>query len=216
MTRLTPTKLLDNLFCSASVLILSTGLLSTVLACSASASILVNIYPSGNDVLAVGSGSANLAGLSFLAPGVANVGVQPNSGYLFIGSGGVDAYSGITGPAGFGPSGAFTIASSASGDKMGIFNSLGRMGFPLGYISGSPLSGSATFANHTLASLGLTEGSYVYTWGAGANADSFTISVSSVAVPEPSTLFVGGITTAMLGATVSLRRPLSDRRLSCG
>jgi MYXO-CTERM domain-containing protein len=58
---------------------------------------------------------------------------------------------------------------------------------PAGYVSGGLLSGTATFAGQTLASLGATLGTYTWTWGSGATADSMTLKVGTVtAVPEPS------------------------------
>ena len=59
-------------------------------------------------------------------------------------------------------------------------------------ISGTLLTDSTTFAG-TFASIGFTPGTYTYTWGTGATADSLT--VTSV-VPEPSTwtmLAFGGV-----------------------
>jgi hypothetical protein len=41
----------------------------------------------------------------------------------------------------------------------------------------------ATWTSATLGSLGVTPGTYTYTWGSGATADSLTVN----AVPEPST-----------------------------
>jgi hypothetical protein len=53
-----------------------------------------------------------------------------------------------------------------------------------GYTSESTLSGSSTYDGQTIASLGLTPGRYVYTWGSGADADSLSLNIG---VPEPST-----------------------------
>ena len=45
---------------------------------------------------------------------------------------------------------------------------------PQGYVSNNVLSSSATWNNKTFASLGLTPGTYKWTWGTGAN-ENFTI-----------------------------------------
>jgi PEP-CTERM motif len=55
------------------------------------------------------------------------------------------------------------------------------------YVSGSPLSETSTYLGATFASLGVTPGQYVYTWGSGDHADSFTINIGASPVPEPST-----------------------------
>jgi hypothetical protein len=101
-----------------------------------------------------------------------------------------DEYSGVSGPASFGVGG-MTNASSGSGGPIGVdessFDLIAQppvLIVPKGYMSGSPLSGSSTFDGQTLASLGLTPGTYVYTWGAPADDDSLTV---KIAIPEPAT-----------------------------
>ena len=69
-----------------------------------------------------------------------------------------------------------TNAASGSGDLFG-FRGATQLIVPAGYVSGGPLSGSATYVGETLASLGLDIGIYVWTWGTGATADSFTLDV---------------------------------------
>jgi hypothetical protein len=81
------------------------------------------------------------------------------------------------------------------GDLFGVFGGDVAVGF--GYQSGAALSGSATYDNATFASLGLMPGSYVYTWGSGANADSLTINIE--AVPELSTWAMMALGFAGLG-----------------
>jgi hypothetical protein len=69
---------------------------------------------------------------------------------------------------------------------------LGRLG--VDHTSGSPLSGTATFDDTTIAALGLTPGTYSVTWRNGTpHADSLTVNIGMSSVPEPSTLALAGI-----------------------
>ena len=74
---------------------------------------------------------------------------------------------------------------------------------PQGYVSGAALSDSMTFNNATFASLGVTPGTYVWSWGQGAN-QRFTLIIG--AVPD------GGSTISLLGCALlglaALRRKL--------
>jgi hypothetical protein len=80
---------------------------------------------------------------------------------------------------------------------------------PQGYASGAALSDSMTFNNATFASLGVTPGTYVWTWGDGAN-QNFTLQIGSVGVPGVPD---GGSTVSLLGCALlglaALRRKLS-------
>ena len=94
-----------------------------------------------------------------------------------------DTYQGFVGPTNFGPSD-LQLARSESGDFTSIVPLPGNLHPPSGYISGDSLFGEVTFANSDFTSLGLTPGTYVWSWGAGAHADTFTVQIG---VPEPST-----------------------------
>jgi hypothetical protein len=81
---------------------------------------------------------------------------------------------------------------------------------PQGYASGAALSDSMTFNNATFASLGVTPGTYVWTWGDGAD-QNFTLQIGSVGVPGVPD---GGSTVSLLAcALVSLAG--LRRKLSC-
>ncbi len=106
------------------------------------------------------------------------------------------------------------MSSRSSGDLVALDTSTG-IGVPAGYLSGGPLSDSATYDNTTLASLGVTPGKYVWTWGSGADADSFTLIAG--AVPEPSTWALllagfGGLATVAYRRT---RKPASIGEGQC-
>jgi hypothetical protein len=106
--------------------------------------------------------------------------------------------------------GAMTLASSGSGDFFGVLTEPNLIRYtslivPLMYVSGTPLSGSSTYDNATITSLGLLPGTYTYTWGAGVDADFLTINIGSV--PEPSTLLLTSIAAVVgLGACTRRRR----------
>jgi len=81
---------------------------------------------------------------------------------------------------------------------------------PVGYVSGHALSNSMTFNNATLASLGVTPGTYVWTWGDGAD-QNFTLQIGSLGVPGVPD---GGSTVSLLGF-VLLGLAAVRRKLGC-
>jgi hypothetical protein len=68
-------------------------------------------------------------------------------------------------------------------------------------MSATPLGTSTgTWNSATFASLGLTPGTYVWTWGSGIHADSFTLQIGPTnGVPE-----TGSTIALMLGAVGTL------------
>jgi len=161
----------------------------------ARAAYIVTFSQVGPDVVASGSGTIDINGLTLIDSGLTVPQVAPAFATEATGAAGtVDEYSEVSGPLSFGPGGV-TDATTGTDDLVGIEASIGPglILVPTGYVSGAPLSGTATYAGQTIASLGLTPGSYVYSFGSGANADTFTINIG--AVPEPASL-------ALLGAAV--------------
>ena len=63
-----------------------------------------------------------------------------------------------------------------------------------------------TFNNATFASLGVTPGTYVWTWGTGLENQNFTLVIGGAGVPD------GGSTISLLGCALlglaALRRKL--------
>ena len=60
----------------------------------------------------------------------------------------------------------------SSADRIGVLATM-YVYQPLNRVSGTPVSCSATWDKHSFNSLGLTTGTYTWTWGSGGNADSF-------------------------------------------
>jgi len=89
-------------------------------------------------------------------------------------------YSGFSTLPNFGPGG-FAAASSGSGDLVGVIFS--TLTVPQGYVSGNALSDSSTYDNATFFSLGVTPGTYEWTWGTGAN-QNFTLQIGPAGVPD--------------------------------
>ncbi len=153
------------------------------------ADVMVYIYQSGSNVVSSYSGTIDLTGLT------AN-GVDGTTHAYIWGANAVElfgptvagqpVYLGISGPTNFGD-GPATFASSSTGDTFG-FGGLGQdLLLPLGYVSGSFISGTDTWDDTTIAGLGLTPGTYNYTWGTGTDG-SFAFNVGAAPVPEPSSV----------------------------
>jgi len=111
----------------------------------------------------------------------------PTHGIIGISTGptssSVDTYSGPAGTTSFG-SGGPTAASSGSGDMVGIATIWwgSFLNVPTGYVSGSALSDMAIYSGATFATLGVTPGTYVWTWGTAAN-QNFTLQILTAILP---------------------------------
>lgn len=184
-----------------SMLILMTVLLAPSQAVRAE--VTVRVYEIGNNVVFSGSGTINYtalkdsgdgflfdgfdAGTEFVIGGTDNGCNGCNSGFDAV-----DIYGGdndVTPPTNlpFNTIDNFYQTNISEGGRLGVvpFGGGGyAISVPDGYISGAPYSGSSTFANRSFASLGLTRGIYIWTWGAGVNADSVTLIVG-VRPPGP-------------------------------
>jgi PEP-CTERM motif len=174
---------------------------------SAQAGYVVDVTQQGGNVVATGSGPIDLTGLTFDTSSPQSIIIFPAFGSIATGiTGTVDLYAGITGPANFG-SGTLTFASSDSGDLVGVGSFVHEIAVPLGYVSDSPLSDTATYDGQTFSSLGATPGTYKWTWGSGAN-QNFTL-VIGTAVPEPSTwamMLLGFAGLGLIGCQSAWRR----------
>ncbi len=159
----------------------------------------------GGNVVATGVGTIDLADLEFLGSVEVSGGINPGIAVVNLGPTSpteTNEYSGISGPQSFGTVSDFVDSSTGSGDAVGIAGYYPYIRTPIGYTSGSALSGVATFGDATFASLGITPGIYTYTYGSGADAGEIIVDA-----PEPSTwaTMLGG--GALLGFCV--RRKLA-------
>jgi len=154
----------------------------------------------GNDVQASLTGTLSLAGVTADGGGItpnarvrggglgANVVLGPPTNTA------ATSYSPISGPQSIGCSTNTIDASSGSAGPNGPFGinmSGNRLIVPVGFVSGSNVSASATWTGASISSLGLTSGTYVYTWG----VESLTI-----IIPGP-----GGCQSATAIPTLSVR-----------
>ncbi len=173
---------------------------------AADAAVTINLTQVGSDVVATATGTLDLAGLTSLSSFALDKSVRGNFAYIGLGTASsVTGYSGLTGPASFGTGATFINDSSTSGTSFAI-NGSGfaqpRVFVPIGYVSGSAISSTATFLNQTFASLGLTAGQYVFT----SNADRVTVNIGAGPVPEPATWAMMLLGFGGIGAAVRRQR----------
>jgi hypothetical protein len=187
--------------------------LSLTAAPRADAAYTTYLYQDGANVVATGAGSIDTIDLTATKGGFQLViGVIPAAGFLGLGdSTNTDQiYTGASGPTSLG-AGVTTDASTSSGEVVGVQGPVpaGQIFVPFDYVSGASLGTSTdVWDSTTLATMGLTDGVYTWTWGTGPDADSFTLDVGDAPptsdVPEPTTLAILG--TSLVGLALRRRR----------
>jgi hypothetical protein len=178
----------------------------------AEAGYVVTLKEMGGDVIATGSGPLDLTGLSVeIPPGGTSFApseIIPGPGIIITGpadSTATDIYVQVTGPASFG-SGSLTFTSSGSGDLVGMDGSSRNLLVPSGYVSNTPLSDISTYTGETFLSLGVTPGTYEWSWGTGPNQNFTLIVGTPVPIPEPASAALLATAFAGLFLAGALRR----------
>jgi hypothetical protein len=157
------------------------------------AALIMTVVESGGNVLATASGSTDITHASIIdTTSLAGPGLWGEfGGFIRVGGPGGNIgpdtrlVVGVSGP------GAWirmdqpfidATTSSPGKDFLGARSDGNQVYLPAGYVSGTPINAFSLWAGHKLASLGLTPGSYKWTWGTGSADESLTITV----IPEPS------------------------------
>jgi VPDSG-CTERM motif len=169
---------------------------------------IVTLQEVGSNVVATGSGAIDLTDLIDGSGNKVSY-MDPFNGSILTGPAtltSIDEYRSVHGPANFGTHPGTENADSGSGDLVGIVNAF-FLDVPSGYMSGNPLSGSSTYDSATFGTLGVTPGTYVWTWGTGEHADSFTLIAS---VPDSGSTL--GLLLVSLLALVGASRFRSPRQ----
>jgi hypothetical protein len=179
----------------------------------------VTIVESGGNVVMSASGSLNVNDLTLVNPSAGpfgNGGLGITTATFLLGTNGLSGaqYSGFTTtPSNFG-TGVGVPQTSASGDIFGVINYATptySLIVPVGYTTGTAISGSQTFTGQTLSSMGLTPGTYTYTWGSGANADSINVVIGGTpATPTPTATSVTPTPTPTSGASGNFNVSISQ------
>ncbi len=180
------------------------------------AGIIINIEEQGSDVVASYSGSIDLTGIGFNFLGAANTNRIVASGGQVNFQNGATNKASLTdfsknpwtvAPSAFGTGGLFD-ADSVSAETGNAFGFQAN-GFFIesSYVSGTTISGSMTFENQTLASMGINEGTGIMN-ATFSSGDTLTVNaisaVSTSAIPEPSGLL--GLAGLILGSGFLRRR----------
>ncbi|HEV3257509.1 MAG TPA: PEP-CTERM sorting domain-containing protein [Gemmataceae bacterium] len=163
----------------------------------ARAELIITFSQNGADVVANGVGSLNFLGLTFSAFDMNPPSVNASAGLVDLGpvpGTYADYYGNISGPTSFGPGGNFLATSgtstAANNTGAGVDGATGQLLVPGGYFAGTAFTINDTWAGTTISGLGLTPGTYTWTWGSGSNADDLKVIIpgGAVPVPEPASL----------------------------
>jgi hypothetical protein len=171
------------------------------------AAVTIHMQEVGSNVVATLSGAINsLPGAPTQSGGVGVFsGVRPSGSTMAFGLSkfsGVQTvqmhyYTATTYPSNFGTSTSLLQANSSTASTTMMFRNLttGNIMIDQNYVLGTAVTGTLTWNNKTLSSMGVTTGSYVWGW----STDSITLNV----VPEPSAL---SLLAVGMGGWIVLRR----------
>jgi len=167
---------------------LSLAAVGALSAGSAEASVLWTFTETGGDVVGTYSGSLDITGLAFWSSGFTETSVNPFVASMLSGATSTDVYSGLVGPTSFGSTNLKT-PGTGSGSAFGIYGSnAGLLVLEGGYTSGDAISGTLTFSGATFASLGVDQGTYVYS----LPNDTVTLQIGNPVGAVPLTRTRGG------------------------
>ena len=164
----------------------------------------ITISQIGNDVVISGNGSFVTTGLSFFPSGTLIPGLlDPSVPAITFAEGAVNTSSVFTTTVAFGTGG--EVAGTTTGDVFGFYGD--SIYLASGYVSGTPLSGTVTFANATFDSLGINPGYYILS-GPSVN----TITITALEAPEPASwaLMISGF--GVVGSAMRRRRKVAALR----
>jgi hypothetical protein len=172
---------------------------------TADAGLVLNLnQAAGSTVVFSYSGSIDTTGFTPFGSAPVVSEMTPSTGVLSI-DGPSNWFTAPTTIGGAFGSGANARAASSSGNAIRVFGG-NLFALPIGYTSGSAISGTATY-NGTFASLGITPSqSYTYSWGGGSAGKFVTLNVGPSAVPEIDPAGLGSVLALVTGALGLLER----------
>jgi hypothetical protein len=154
----------------------------------ASGAFVVTITQVGPDVVWSGSGGFNLTSLTLVTSAPITSGFAASQAIWIAGAALTppgptgQQYGGasLTYPTTFASGPQTGLPSSTTGSMFGVLPGgvTGRtITVPDGYVSGNIISGSTTYANQTISGMGLSGGTYTWSWGSGATASSLVMTI---------------------------------------
>jgi len=170
--------------------------------------ILITILEVGSDVVMSGGGSVNVSSLTTGSTLSLGNRIDPSVNFASLGNGSVTSYTGITGITPNMGLGSNTFSFNTTGTDSFAIEEFGsplvELYVPQNYVSNTALGPStATFTNKSFTTLGINTGTYTWTWGSGANEDSFTVQVGPSTL-NVNILEVGGNVTVTVDGYVNL------------
>lgn len=168
--------------------------------------LVMNILESNGDVIASTSGgSLDLSSLVLFRTSNGGGVVHPAFDGFRIGAAGFDLYTGGSWQGGILGAGSYAFSTFDNGSSVGVSGYLPGVSVPEGYVSGSPIGpASSTWQSETFESLGLSPGTFFFSWGTGESSDSVTLKV----IPEPSATLLMGV--GVIGLFFFRRRIIRD------